>query len=466
MADEQQSQASQFKLFENALDGVAELYHDSKSADVHFTFGSNATGGTEAQMPAHKNLLAAGSKVFKAMFYGDLKETGNVRVVDTSDAAFKEFLQYFYRRQIKLSAEHIVEVMYLGQKYNVPKCIEDCVEFFKQTVNNKVVCSGLYCAILYDQIGLLESCVLQVMANTAAVFEAADFSTCDRRVLDYILTMDFLSCSEVEVFEACMAWAKAKSEQNVLSKEIVDAQLGDTYYKIRFASMTIQQLCALQEKYDSVLSSDFITITKIIAGPKFRTDRFVTTTRQFKRNTNAVIKAEREPLSLFFDSYECLNLKPKFSTNVPLILDSFVCLAVFVEYDCDVNVDLRWNMSVGVTITETPGSDSKTEKVLCHMDAVLKFDETHIALPQPILIRPGFLYSICFGAFANGYAFRAKLFKQKLRLEPDIIVKFHDEPAFDDSDEDTDDEGDSSEDADDTAYGFLSQLNFNNFYLP
>lgn len=59
---------------------------------------------------AHKNLLANTSDVFDAMFYGDLKETGDISIVDASDAAFEEFLQYFYQCKVKLTAKNIAEV--------------------------------------------------------------------------------------------------------------------------------------------------------------------------------------------------------------------------------------------------------------------------------------------------------------------------------------------------------------------
>lgn len=109
LTDVQQSDASQYEIFGNSLDSVGNLYRDSKTADVHFKFESS-NNGTATQIDAHKNLLAATSDVFGAMFYGELKETGDIRVVDVSDAAFKEFLQYFYQRKVKLSAENISEV--------------------------------------------------------------------------------------------------------------------------------------------------------------------------------------------------------------------------------------------------------------------------------------------------------------------------------------------------------------------
>lgn len=110
MSEVQEFDTSQFEFFENPLECVGKLYSDSKTADVHFTFDSSTNYGTEIRIGAHKNLLAATSDVFGAMLYGELKETGDIRVIDVSDAAFKEFLQYFYQRTVKLTAENIAEV--------------------------------------------------------------------------------------------------------------------------------------------------------------------------------------------------------------------------------------------------------------------------------------------------------------------------------------------------------------------
>lgn len=109
MSEAHTSESTHFEFFENSLESVATLYRDTKSADVHFTFESS-NNGEEIRIDAHRSLLAATSDVFDAMFYGGLKESADIRVVDASDAAFKEFLQYFYQRRVKLTAENVAEV--------------------------------------------------------------------------------------------------------------------------------------------------------------------------------------------------------------------------------------------------------------------------------------------------------------------------------------------------------------------
>lgn len=64
-----------------------KLYLISENADVVFIVENK-------HIPAHKIILAAASDVFKAMFYGSLKEQGDIRIVGATVSAFKEFLSF------------------------------------------------------------------------------------------------------------------------------------------------------------------------------------------------------------------------------------------------------------------------------------------------------------------------------------------------------------------------------------
>lgn len=79
---EQAENAQQAKKYQNRdlIGGVEKLYLQSKAADVHFKFGSEDDPNSIVRVPAHKSLLATASTVFDSMFYGDLKENGDIQI--------------------------------------------------------------------------------------------------------------------------------------------------------------------------------------------------------------------------------------------------------------------------------------------------------------------------------------------------------------------------------------------------
>lgn len=256
--------SNKFRYRQLDLKSSKHFYLNPKLADVHFIFGSD--GDDIVRVPAHKHLLAVISDVFEKMFYGKLKEIGNVPIPDTSATVFKEFLQFFYVRNIDLSNEHIIDILYLGHKYNVSECVSACIQFLKDNVTDENVCDVLTAAIFFEHQQLTKICDAHIKMNTAAVVKSSGFLECHREVLARILMMNLLSYSEVEIFEVCMVWAQAKSGAESLTKEIVDEHLGDLFHKIPFASMTIQQFCTLAVKYDTVFRQDFHSISNMIFG--------------------------------------------------------------------------------------------------------------------------------------------------------------------------------------------------------
>lgn len=64
----------------------ALMFNNELMADVHFIVGP--LGGSQ-KVPAHKYVLAVGSSVFCAMFYGDLaEEESEIHIPDVEPAAF------------------------------------------------------------------------------------------------------------------------------------------------------------------------------------------------------------------------------------------------------------------------------------------------------------------------------------------------------------------------------------------
>ncbi|XP_035534712.1 BTB/POZ domain-containing protein 6-B-like [Morone saxatilis] len=64
----------------------ALMFNNEQMADVHFIVGPP---GDTQRIPAHKYVLAVGSSVFGAMFYGDLAEgQSEIHIPDVEPAAF------------------------------------------------------------------------------------------------------------------------------------------------------------------------------------------------------------------------------------------------------------------------------------------------------------------------------------------------------------------------------------------
>lgn len=430
MSDAESVQSTKLcRTYENeCIESVKQLYLNAETADVHFSFDSN--NAIRQPIAAHKILLAASSDVFKTMFYGKTRLAGDIHMPKVSDAAFMEFLQYFYLNKVELSAEHIDDVLYLGQKYNVKRCVTDCLEFVASLINNENVCGRLQLAIQHEQLELVKICRTHILLNSVAVFKSAGFLACDRQVLAHILKMPLLSCSEVKVFEAIMMWVKVKSKTDTLTNELIQTHLGELFHDIRFASMKIEEFCILAMKYASVfLSADFQTIATMIAlsdwqsGGKLGCSRFNRSARRAKWNSDAIVHCNRE-----VGGEKMYKLDPEqlviFSTNVPLLLGTFTCARIMVK---DAQAEAIAGIFVEVKIGEFCDFHSQNINgiILTKMTAKLQAEQTTVSLPQPILIRPGFFYLIEIGPFPKAHYFQSSELKKQVDLDCGNAVMFH-----------------------------------------
>ena len=95
--------------------------------DVSFLVqGENGEDG-ETRIGAHKLLLAGVSPVFQGMFYGPMKETGEVVVKETTPHAFKTMINYIYHpiggEAFNLNhtkcPQELFEILTLATKYQI-----------------------------------------------------------------------------------------------------------------------------------------------------------------------------------------------------------------------------------------------------------------------------------------------------------------------------------------------------------
>lgn len=343
-------------------------------------------------------VLAAASKVFKVMFYGELKEEGDIKVCNVTAAAFEEFLQFFYLKEVILSMQHILEVSHLGHKYDIEKCFDVCVKFIKDEISADNVCIGLGFAILYDQNDLMKICEKKIIINTNAVFKSTSFLECDGKVLAHILNMRLLSCTEIDVFEGCMSWLKVKCGQQTLTKEMIHTHLGELFHQIRFVSLTIEEFAILVQTYGLLFSSEeYQDIISTIVLSKSHANIFNGNRRQIQWNNDTVIKCDRT-ISDTSSTFCMRNIETSiFSTNDPILLGAFICPKVYLlgKYGFYKLSELKSDVQIIESAAADASHPDSVRTVLCRLETKLQSSsETIVSLATPLLIRPGFLYEI------------------------------------------------------------------------
>ena len=121
----------------------SDLFSDVKFV-IGRTDGESESKRSKQVIPAHKLVLAIGSPVFEAMFYGELAETtDSIELPDCEYDSLLEFFRYMYSDEVNLSGSNVMGVLYLAKKYMVPSLADKCMEYLEDHVDPSNVFSVL-----------------------------------------------------------------------------------------------------------------------------------------------------------------------------------------------------------------------------------------------------------------------------------------------------------------------------------
>lgn len=347
---------------------------------------------------------------------------GDIKIVDATAEAFKQFLQLFYFNHIELTTETVAEVMYLSRKYDVMECLEMCSVFLANKLTVENVISIIELAIVYDQLDLRKLCESKIRLNSREILQSPSFLECDGQVINHILKMDFLSCSETEVFEACMAWVKASSKEDDLTREIVETHLGDSFFDICFGSMTMDDFVKLLPLYGNLFSAnEYNEILQTISKQQTEPQIFRESRQTLHFDENKIVKCNRFVSSLAGKKYYAQNLAiTTFSTSAPLLLGSFTCFPLYNRSD-----DLTKDLHLFVTIL----SGSSHIEIQFQTSVTHSNGAYHVKLPKPIIIKPDNKYSLRLSLPENQYFF-VRALGSSVTLESNIVLQFYEDRVF------------------------------------
>ncbi|XP_038678034.1 BTB/POZ domain-containing protein 6-B isoform X2 [Scyliorhinus canicula] len=219
----------------------AMMYNNELMADVHFIVGSP---GSTQRVPAHKYILAVGSSVFYAMFYGELaEEKSDIPIPDVEPAAFLILLKYLYSDEIDLEADTVLASLYAAKKYIVPYLAKACVNFLETSLEAKNACVLLSQSRLFEEPELTQRCWEVIDAQAELALKSEGFCEIDLQTLEIILSRETLNTKEVVVFEAILNWAEAECKRQGLSPTARNKRsvLGKALYIVRIPTMTLEE---------------------------------------------------------------------------------------------------------------------------------------------------------------------------------------------------------------------------------
>ena len=225
------------------VERTAFIFNNEMLSDVKFVVPvSSGESESTKVIPAHKFVLAIGSPVFFAMFYGQMAETkDSIELPDCDYDSLLEFFRFLYCDEVTLSDSNVMQVMYLANKYMVPSLVEKCTEYLRHNLTAANVFSILPYAQKFQDKNLEERCWKVIEIFTEEAVKSDNFVTAERSVVESLVKREVLSVTEVELFKAVDRWATEEGERQglTLDGETKRRLLGEEIVKgIRFPLMT------------------------------------------------------------------------------------------------------------------------------------------------------------------------------------------------------------------------------------
>lgn len=357
------------------------------------------------------------------MFFGPLKNEGDIEIVDADADAFKEFLQFFYLSKVKISMENLWEVVRLIDMYDIIDHVRANGPTFEGKLTLENICWTYQLAIYLKHERLMKACESKIRSRMKVIFALDSFKRIDRETLKHILELSDLECDEIDVFNGCLAWAKlACSEYGLDGSNVQNLRmaLGDCIESIRYSEMEVAEFDTIAEMHHDLFTQDEIAdIRLMLTSPDYEPKIFSANPRRYKWNKHKVLECRWQP-----------NLRTHLLEDPEIILFSSNYLTLLGEihgpgtrYDCFVNVRIT-------AYDRLYSKDSAKKLYEGEFQAFCEYS-LEIQLPQPIVIKPCVLYEIRLNimdpyqkTFPNWKSAR-QVEKTRIDLDKDIKIDFH-----------------------------------------
>ena len=243
------------------------IFNNELLSDVRFIVPvSNSESESRKMIPAHKFVLAIGSPVFYAMFFGEMAETKNsIELPDCEYESLLELFRYLYTDEVNLTGSNVMHVLYLAKKYMLPSLTDKCSAYLKQNLEASNVFSILPHAQKFDDQVLENRCWEMIEKHTEEAVTSDEFATLDRSLVESVVKKKVLNVKEVELFKAVDRWAAKETERQGLipdgetKRKIIGEELLNA---IRFPLMSQKEFLAVVPDSNILTTKEIVDLMK------------------------------------------------------------------------------------------------------------------------------------------------------------------------------------------------------------
>ncbi len=195
-----------------------------------------------ANIPAHKYILAPSSRVFEGIVHGSgiLSPADFLRVDNISAEAFIEILCYIYTGKINLEYDNVIDISNQSDYFGLTVIAEKCLECLDNLNASDLI--KIYHQLFrkFPSSKLLVRCTSYIQILTPQFLASNNFERITVDEFKPILQMDQINCTEVDLFEAVIKLSKVHCIADGLELTGVNQRsvLKGIENLLRFESMT------------------------------------------------------------------------------------------------------------------------------------------------------------------------------------------------------------------------------------
>ncbi|XP_063680523.1 kelch-like protein 20 isoform X3 [Bolinopsis microptera] len=186
------------------LDGIGDVFLARQFTDVVVKIG-------ETEIKAHKCILSACSKYFRAMFTTDLKEgqTDVVELKNMKEDSVNKVVNFMYTGKIQIVTDGVEDLLKVADMFDIQEVRDACTDTLIRNLcpDNCINMANL--ASAHNLAALTKAALKYAHENVETVLQSQEFLKSSIAQVKALLSSDELNVkSELTVFDGVLRWIK------------------------------------------------------------------------------------------------------------------------------------------------------------------------------------------------------------------------------------------------------------------